>query len=54
MKDLRFKHLKSNAGIFLYKKRGTPIVVATIYVDDALSCGPDIKTINKIKAAFMK
>ena len=54
MKDVGFKHLKSNAGIFLYKKRGTSIVVAIIYVNNALFCGPDIKTVKEIKATFMK
>ena len=54
MKDLGFKHLKSNAGIFLYKKKGTTTVIAKVYVDDALFCGPDIKTVKEIKAAFMK
>ena len=54
MKDLGFERLKSNASIFLYKKKGTTTVVAIVYVDDALFCGPDIKTIKEIKAAFMK
>ena len=54
MKDLGFKHLKFNAGIFLFKKKGTSIVVAIVYVDDALFCGPDIKTVKKIKADVMK
>ena len=54
MKDLGFEHLKSNAGIFLFKKKGTSIVVAVVYIDGALFCGPDIKTVKEIKAAFMK
>ena len=54
MKDLRFECLKSDAGIFLYKRKGTTTIVAIVYVDDALFCGPDIKTVKKIKAAFMK
>ena len=54
MKDLGFERLKSNAGIFLYKRKGTTTVVAIVYVDDALFCGSDIKTIKEIKAAFMK
>ena len=54
MKDLGFKRLKSDAGIFLYKRKGTTTVVAIVYVDDAPFCGPDIKTIKEIKAAFMK
>ena len=54
MKDLGFKHLKSDAGIFLYRKKGTAVIVAIVYIDDAFFCGPDIKTIKEIKAAFMK
>ena len=54
MKDLKFEHLKSNASIFIYKKKGTAVVIAIIYVDDALFYGPDIKTIIEIKTAFMK
>ena len=40
MKELRFERLKSDAGIFLYRKKGTNIVVAVVYIDDALFCGP--------------
>ena len=54
MKDLGFKHLKSNAGIFLYWKKGTQIVVAIVYVDDALFCGPDKAIVTEVKAAFMR
>ena len=54
MEDLGFKCLKSDAGIFLYKRKGTTTVVAIVYIDDALFCGPDIKIIKEIKAAFMK
>ena len=32
IRDLRFKHLKSDVGIFLYKKKGTSIVITIIYV----------------------
>ena len=54
MKDLGFEHLKSNAGIFLYKRKGTTTIIAIVYIDDTLFCGPDIKTVKEIKAAFMK
>ena len=54
MKDLEFEHLKSDGSIFLYKKKGNTTVVAIVYIDDALFCGPDIKTIKEIKAAFIK
>ena len=36
MKELEFEHLKSDAGIFLYQKKGMNIVVTVIYVDDTL------------------
>ena len=32
LKELRFKHLKSEAGIFFYKKKGTNVVVGIISV----------------------
>ena len=54
MKDLGFKCSKSDAGIFLFRRKGTAVIVAIVYVDDALFCGPDIKTVKEIKAAFMK
>ena len=54
MKELGFEHLKSDAGIFLYQKKGTNIVVAVIYVDDALFCGPTKAIVDEIKGLFMK
>ena len=54
IKELRFECLKSNAGIFLYQKKGTNIVVAVIYVDDALFCGPTKAIVDEIKGLFMK
>ena len=54
MKDLGFEHLKSDASIFLYKRKGTTTIIAIVYIDDALFCGPDIKTVKEIKAAFME
>ena len=54
MKELRFKHLKSNAGIFLYQKKDMNIVVAIVYVDDALFCGPTKAIVDEIKGLFMK
>ena len=53
MKHLGFEHLKSDAGIFLYRKKGTQIVVAIVYVDDALFCGPDKAIVAEVKATFM-
>ena len=54
MKELRFECLKSDAGIFLYWKKGTNIVVAVIYVDDALFYGPTKAIVDEIKSLFMK
>ena len=53
MRELGFKCLKSNARIFLFKRKGSWMVVAIIYIDDALFCGPN-KAIDKVKAHFMQ
>ena len=53
LKELRFECLKSKAGIFFYKKKGTNVVVGIIYVDDALFCGPNKAIVDSIKAQFM-
>ena len=53
LKELRFERLKSEAGIFIYKKKGTNVVVGIIYVDDALFCGPNKAVVDSIKAQFM-
>ena len=52
LKELGFEHLKSEAGFFFYKKKGTN-VVGIIYVDDALFCGPNKAVVDSIKAQFM-
>ena len=54
MKELGFECLKSDAGIFLYQKKGTNIVVAVVYVDDTLFCGPTKVIVDEIKGLFMK
>jgi len=53
MKELGFEQLKTDAGLFIYKE-GNQIVVAIIYVDDTLLCGPSKTFVKKVKAAFMK
>ena len=53
MKDLGFECLKSNAGVFLFQKKNTSIVVAVVYVDDALFCGPTKDLVDEVKSAFM-
>lgn len=54
MTELGFKRLQSDAGIFIYTKAGSAPVVAIVYVDDALFCGPDKALVNKLKAMFMQ
>ena len=54
MRELKFEHLKSNAGIFLFKRKGSQMVVAIIYVDNALFCGPNKAIVYKVKAHFMQ
>jgi hypothetical protein len=53
MEELGFISLSSDAGIFLYRK-GTSFVVAVIYVDDAIFCGPDKEFTQSLKAKFMQ
>jgi len=53
MKELGFEHLKSEAGIFCYKKKGTDLIVAVVYVDNTFFCGPDKAILNEIKSKFM-
>ena len=53
LKELRFERLKSEAGIFFYKKKGTNIVIGIIYVDNMLFCGPNKAVVDAIKAQFM-
>jgi len=53
LKELGFECLKSEAGIFFYKKKGTNIVIGIIYVDDALFRGPNKAVVDAIKVQFM-
>ena len=53
LKELGFECLKSEAGIFFYKKKGTNVVIGIIYVDNALFCGPNKAVVDSIKAQFM-
>jgi len=54
LKELGFECLKSEAGIFFYKKKGTNIVIGIIYVNDTLFCGPNKAVVDAIKAQFMR
>ena len=53
LKELGFERLKSEAGIFFYKKKGTNIVIGIIYIDDTLFCGPNKAVVDAIKVQFM-
>ena len=53
LKELGFERLKSEAGIFFYRKKGTNMVIGIIYVDDALFCGPNKAEVDSIKVQFM-
>ena len=53
MEELGFTSLASDAGVFYYRGEGS-FVVAIIYVDDAIFCGPSKSLILKLKEAFMK
>ena len=54
LQELGFERLKSEAGIFIYMKKGTNIVIGIIYIDDTLFCGPNKAVVDSIKAQFMR
>ena len=54
MKELSCERLKSDARIFIFWKKGTNIVVAVVYVDNSLFCGPTKAIVKEIKDAFMR
>ncbi|KAF8824317.1 hypothetical protein HHX47_DHR8000004 [Lentinula edodes] len=53
MKTLGFKRLSSDAGIFIRRGKDGSLVIAIIYVDDALFAGPDKKLVDSLKGKFM-
>ncbi|KAF8828358.1 hypothetical protein HHX47_DHR4000721 [Lentinula edodes] len=53
MKTLSLKHLSSDAGIFVRQGKDGSLVIAIIYVDDALFAGPDKKLVDSLKGKFM-
>jgi hypothetical protein len=53
MEEMGFVSLTSDAGIFIYRQNGF-LVVAVIYVDDAIFCGPNKALVIAIKEAFMR
>jgi hypothetical protein len=52
MKELGFKSLSSDAGLFVYKT-DQELVIAIVYVYDAMFFGPDYKFFIKKKQVFM-
>ena len=52
MNELGFKCLSSDAGLFIYRKN-QKVVVAVVYVDDAMFFGPDLLVVLKKKQEFM-
>jgi hypothetical protein len=53
MEEMGFVSLTSDAGIFIYRRNGF-LVVAVIYVDDTIFCGPNKALVIAIKEAFMR
>ena len=53
MKQLGFKRLISDAGLFICRCKAQ-IIIAVVYVDDAIFTGNNKKFLNEIKALFMK
>ena len=53
MENLGFTCLNSDAGIFIFRNKDS-YVIAVIYVDDALFCGPLKSLVLQLKEEFMK
>ena len=53
MEKLGFKSLSSDTGLFLLNERNS-FVIAVIYVDDAIFCGPSKELVQKFKQKFME
>ena len=53
MEMLGFKSLTSNAGLFIYKS-SQGFIIAIIYIDDTLFCGPNRSLVLKLKQEFMQ
>jgi len=53
LKSLGFKHLISDAGIYVVKQEGT-IIVIILYVDDVIFMGNNAKLLMSKKKQFMK
>jgi hypothetical protein len=53
VQDLGFTSIVSDACIYVYTKAGD-FVLAAVYVDDAIFCGPNKAVVLRLKATFMK
>jgi hypothetical protein len=53
VEELGFTAIVSDAGIYVYTKDGA-FVLAAVYVDDAIFCGPNKAMVLRLKTAFMK
>ena len=53
MEKLRFTSLSSDAGFFLFRNKNS-FIIAIIYVDDAIFCGPLPALVNHLKEEFKK
>ena len=53
MEDLGFTCLNSDAGIFIFRNKDS-YIIAVIYFDDALFCGPLKSLVLQLKEEFMK
>ena len=54
MKELGFEWIKSDPGIFLYKRKGFLTVVAIVYIDNTVFYSPSKVIVDKIKGHFMR
>ena len=52
MKTLGFSHLNSDAGIYMCQE-GTEIIIAVVYVDDAMFLSRNKDAVKRKKALFM-
>ena len=54
MAQLGFKRLLSDSGIFVLMRNNKVVVIAVVYVDDAIFMGRDKSQVNTAKKAFMQ
>ena len=53
MLELGFEGLVSDAGLFIFRNEHS-FVIAVIYVDDSLFCGPNAELVKELKNKFMQ